>query len=116
VERIELGAYDRRIIEWAKQAQPTTLEMNGFLENHPGLRTSAEVASRLSSKSLLPASIIGLCHWIFSDLDPTQPPGSSPGLPTETASQPIIRSPCFATGSSRCASPAAGSTKPKDSL
>jgi hypothetical protein len=48
---------------------PTGLEMNAFLENRR-LRTSAEIAVKIASRTLLPASIVGLCHWLFSDLDP----------------------------------------------
>ncbi|RLV49008.1 hypothetical protein D9V37_10515 [Nocardioides mangrovicus] len=71
-----LAAVTRRAILWDRgfrvktgSVYPTPLEMNAFLETHPSLRTSAEVATGLSSKSLLPASIVGLCHWLFSAID-----------------------------------------------
>lgn len=47
--------------------------LSGFPDNDQRaryLRTSAEVASKLASRSLLPSSVIGLCHWLCSDLDP----------------------------------------------
>ena len=72
-----LAAVTRRALMWSRGARtntgretPTALEMNAFLETHPELRTSAEVAAKLASRALLPASIFGLCHWLFSDLDP----------------------------------------------
>lgn len=72
-----LAAVTRRALMWERGARtntgsvtPTPLEMNAFLAENPRLRTSAEVAAKLSSRSLLPASIFGLCHWLFSDLDP----------------------------------------------
>lgn len=72
-----LAAVTRRAVMWTRGYRtnagtltPTPLEMNEFLEENPRLRTSAEVASKLSSRSLLPSSVIGLCHWLFSDLDP----------------------------------------------
>lgn len=72
-----LAAVTRRAAMWARgyrtnagNMNPTPLEMNEFLEANPRLRTSADVASRLSSRSLLPNSVVGLCHWLFSDLDP----------------------------------------------
>ena len=48
---------------------PTPLEMNAFLDENPRIRPSAEVAAKLASRALLPASIFGLCHWLFSDRD-----------------------------------------------
>ena len=71
-----LAAVTRRALMWEKGARtntgsvaPTPLEMNAFLDEHPRIRTSAEVAAKLASRALLPASIFGLCHWLFSDLD-----------------------------------------------
>jgi hypothetical protein len=71
-----LAAVTRRAAMWQRGARtntgamrPTPLEMNAFIEANPQIRTSAELASKLATRSLLPASVIGLCHWLFSDLD-----------------------------------------------
>ncbi|MEV7428337.1 hypothetical protein AB0N29_01850 [Nocardioides sp. NPDC092400] len=47
----------------------TPLEMNDFLERHPEIRAPADLASRLASRERLPASVIGLCHYLFAKLD-----------------------------------------------
>lgn len=72
-----LAAVTRRAVMWARGQRtnagnitPTPLEMNEFLDANPRLRTSADLASKLASRSLLPSSVVGLCHWLFSDLDP----------------------------------------------
>jgi hypothetical protein len=58
-------------ISWSTRVvSPTALEMNQFLEENRRLRTSAEIAMRPASGSLLPSSIVGVCHWLFSDLEP----------------------------------------------
>ncbi len=74
-----LAAVTRRAILWDKgyrtktgSLSPTATEMSAFLQQHTRLRGSAEVASKLAPKTMLPASIIGLCHWLFSDLDPDE--------------------------------------------
>jgi hypothetical protein len=71
-----LAAVARRAVMWSKGARtntgairPTPREMNAFLDENPSIRTSAEVAVRLSSRSLLPASVVGLCHWLFAAFD-----------------------------------------------
>lgn len=71
-----LAAVTRRAVLWSGgyrsktgSMTPTSLEMNEFLAGNRRLRTSAEVAVKIASRTLLPASIIGLCHWLFSDLD-----------------------------------------------
>jgi hypothetical protein len=48
--------------------RPTPLEMNLFIDEHPQIRTSAEIASKMASFCCRP-SVIGLCHWLFADLD-----------------------------------------------
>jgi hypothetical protein len=72
-----LAAVVRRAVMWQKGARtntgavrPTAREMNTFVTANPQIRTSADVAARYSTRSLLPASVIGLCHWLFSPLDP----------------------------------------------
>lgn len=71
-----LAAVARRAVMWTKGARtntgairPTPREMNTFIDAHPQIRASADVAARLSSRTLLPASVIGLCHWLFSAID-----------------------------------------------
>lgn len=74
-----LAAIARRAVMWSKGARtntgairPTPREMNAFLDANPQIRSSAELAARLSSRMLLPASVVGLCHWLFSPLDPDE--------------------------------------------
>lgn len=72
-----LASVVRRAVMWQRGARtntgairPTAREMNAFIRENPQIRTSAELAARLSSRSLLPASVVGLSHWLFSPLDP----------------------------------------------
>jgi hypothetical protein len=72
-----LAAVCRRAVMWERgmrtntgAIRPTSLEMDDFLQRHPEIRTSAELAARLASRERLPASVIGLCHWLFSLIDP----------------------------------------------
>jgi hypothetical protein len=72
-----LAAVVRRAVMWQRGARtntgavrPTAREMNTFIDANPQIRTSAELAARLSTRTLLPASVIGLGHWLFSPLDP----------------------------------------------
>ncbi|WP_436702163.1 hypothetical protein [Nocardioides sp. BYT-33-1] len=72
-----LAALVRRALMWdagqrtnAGQLSPTINEMQEFLEDNPEIRTSAEVARKLQSRSLLPGSVLGLSHWLFSAIDP----------------------------------------------
>ena len=72
-----LAAVVRRAVMWQKGTRtntgalrPTAREMNTFVTANPQIRTSAEAAQRHASRSLLPASVIGLCHFLFSAIDP----------------------------------------------
>ncbi len=74
-----LASLVRRAVMWEEgkylntgTVQPTAAEMDAFLEACPEIAYSAEIASKLSSRNLLPASVIGLAHWLFSDIDPDQ--------------------------------------------
>lgn len=74
-----LAAVVRRAVMWQQCARtntgavrPTAGEMNNFIEANPQIRTSAGVAARYATKTFLPASVIGLCHWLFSPLDPDE--------------------------------------------
>lgn len=74
-----LAAVVRRAVMWQRGARtntgavrPTAREMNTFIAENPQIRTSGELAARLSTRTLLPASVIGLCHWLFSPLEPDE--------------------------------------------
>ena len=71
-----LAAVCRRAVMWERgqktntgAIKPTPLEMNDFLERHPEIRASAELAARLASRESLPASVYGLCHYLFAQTD-----------------------------------------------
>lgn len=72
-----LAAVCRRAVMWERgmrtntgAIRPTPLEMTDFLERHPEIRSSADLAARLASRETLPASVYGLCHYLFAELDP----------------------------------------------
>lgn len=71
-----LPAVVRRAVMWERgmrtntgAIKPTALEMDDFLARQPGIRASADLASRLASRERLPASVIGLCHFLFAKID-----------------------------------------------
>ena len=71
-----LAAVARRAVMWERgmktntgAIRPTPLEMTDFLERHPEVRTSADLAARLASRESLPASVYGLCHYLIAKLD-----------------------------------------------
>lgn len=53
----------------ANNARPTHRQLLQFLEEHPELRRSAEIGSRVRTAIPLSASSGGLCHWLFSRID-----------------------------------------------
>ena len=68
-----LAAVCRRAVMWERgmrtntgAIRPTPLEMTDFIERHPEIRSSADLASRLASRERLPASVFGLCHFLFA--------------------------------------------------
>jgi hypothetical protein len=74
-----LAAVARRAVMWERgmrtntgAIRPTPVEMNAFIEEHPEIRASAELAARLASRESLPASVYGLCHYLFAQLDSEQ--------------------------------------------
>lgn len=74
-----LAAVARRAVMWERgmktntgAIRPTPFEMSDFLERHPEVRSSAELAARLASRESLPASVYGLCHYLFAKLDPDE--------------------------------------------
>lgn len=48
---------------------PTNAECLHFLEAHPETRESTQVAAALRKPSKLPASVVGLTHWLFTQID-----------------------------------------------
>jgi hypothetical protein len=71
-----LAAVARRAVMWERgmrtntgAIRPTPLEMNDYLTRNPEIRASADLASRLASRESLPASVYGLCHFLFAKLD-----------------------------------------------
>lgn len=53
----------------ADRARPTHRQLLQYLEDHPGLRRSAEIGSRVRGSVSISASTAGLCHWLFSRID-----------------------------------------------
>lgn len=71
-----LGSILRRTLMWEHGSYrnsgtytPTNTECLTFLEVHPEIRESTQVASTLRKPSRLPASVLGLTHWLFSRID-----------------------------------------------
>ncbi|MEV6737926.1 hypothetical protein AB0N14_13725 [Streptomyces sp. NPDC051104] len=68
-----LGSILRRTLMWEHGSYrnsgtytPTNTECLTFLEEHPEVRESVQVAAALRKPSKLPASVLGLTHWLFS--------------------------------------------------
>ncbi|MFH9013999.1 hypothetical protein ACH4C6_21790 [Streptomyces sp. NPDC017943] len=53
----------------ADRAKPTHRQLLQFLEQHPELRRSAEIGSRVRGAVSISASTAGLCHWLFNRID-----------------------------------------------
>ncbi|MFD5508967.1 hypothetical protein ACFWIB_14490 [Streptomyces sp. NPDC127051] len=71
-----LGALLRRALMWEMGQfrntgayTPTNAECLAFLEDHPECRESALIAAAVRKPSKLPASILGLTHWLFTGID-----------------------------------------------
>lgn len=71
-----LGSILRRTLMWEHGSYrnsgtytPTNTECLNFLDEHPEVRDSTQVASTLRKPSRLPASVLGLTHWLFSRID-----------------------------------------------
>lgn len=71
-----LGALLRRALMWEMGQYrntgaytPTNTECLAYLHQHPDVRASASVAASLRKPSKLPASVLGLTHWLFSRID-----------------------------------------------
>lgn len=50
-------------------ARPTHRQLLQFLKEHPELRRSAEIGSRVRNTIQLSASSGSLCHWLFNKID-----------------------------------------------
>lgn len=73
---VVLGALLRRALMWnmgqyrnTGAHTPTNTECLTFLADHPECRHSATVAVALRKPVALPASIVGLTHWVFTRID-----------------------------------------------
>ncbi len=73
---VQLAAVTRRALMWnlgihrnSGNTPPTNSECLVFLEKNPRLRESTTVAVSLRKSSALPASVVGLTHWVFSGID-----------------------------------------------
>ncbi|WP_344004786.1 hypothetical protein [Nocardioides lentus] len=117
-----LAAVCRRAVMWERgmrtntgAIRPTPLEMDDWLTRHPEIRNSADLANRLASRERLPASVIGLCHWLSANSTATQRRPSSCASQTATASPPPTPSPSSATASPGYDCPADASTRPRAS-
>lgn len=71
-----LGSVLRRVVMWENGSYrnsgtytPTNTECLTFLAVHPETRLSTEVASSLRKPTKLPASVLGLSHWLFTRID-----------------------------------------------
>lgn len=71
-----LGAIIRRVWAWENgmrgdthNAQPTVAQLSEVLEKHPELRVSSDVAASVKRQTPISGSVIGLCHWLFSQID-----------------------------------------------
>lgn len=73
---VVLGALLRRALMWdmgqfrnTGAYTPTNTECLTFLAEHPECRNSATAAVALRKPVALPASIVGLTHWVFTRID-----------------------------------------------
>jgi hypothetical protein len=73
---VQLAAITRRAYMWRQGVYrntgalpPTNTECLNFLESNPRLRESTTIAVSLRKPTALPASILGLTHWVFFDID-----------------------------------------------
>lgn len=71
-----LASVLRRIAMWEEgfrvnsgSLTPTPDEMDDLLEAAPEIRASANIAQKLGTRAMLPSSVVGLCHYLFSAFD-----------------------------------------------
>ncbi len=73
---VALASVIRRALMWTQGQyrnsgaySPTNAECLRFFEQHPKTRDSADLAKALHAPTKLPSSVIGLTHWVFSEID-----------------------------------------------
>ncbi|MEV8523206.1 hypothetical protein AB0451_03460 [Streptomyces sp. NPDC052000] len=73
---VALAAVLRRSLMWTNGQRrntgaytPTNTECLNFLQAHPEARQSAAIARSLHAATKLPASVLGLTHWVCSRID-----------------------------------------------
>jgi hypothetical protein len=73
---VALAAVIRRSLMWTQGQYrntgayaPTNTECLRFFEQHPEIRESADAAKHLRVPSKLPSSVLGLTHWVFTQID-----------------------------------------------
>ncbi len=73
---VSLASVIRRALMWTQGQyrnsgaySPTNTECLRFFEEHPETRESADLAKSLHAPTKLPASVVGLTHWVFSQID-----------------------------------------------
>ncbi|WP_406000722.1 hypothetical protein [Streptomyces sp. NBC_00829] len=59
----------RKNLKTAGRSRPTHRQLLRVLDEHPELRRSAEMASRVRNSVRLSASTGALCHWLFNRVD-----------------------------------------------
>lgn len=77
----DVASITRRVNLWQRGArrgsansQPSVPQMLATLDAHPEIRYSAEVALRVARRLPIQKSVVGLCHWLFGQLDVTDSP------------------------------------------
>lgn len=72
---VGLAAVARRVWAWEngeraepRRETPSGSQLSEVIERHPSLRTSAAIAKGI--KLPIEPSTLGLCHWLFSAIDP----------------------------------------------
>ena len=74
-----LAAILRLIVHWnagrymmpsGGSVRVTHSEMADFLEANPAVRYSAQIGASESIRNVIPGSAIGLCHWLFTTIEP----------------------------------------------
>lgn len=73
---VTLAAVVRRVWYWntglrtnTGNYSPSTSQLLALLEEHPELRDSVEAIRLITSSSQITGSILGLTHWLFSQID-----------------------------------------------
>jgi hypothetical protein len=73
---VTTAAVARRAYMWTQGTysksgyiRPTNQEVLNFFNEHPEIRRSAQLAVQVRNANPLPASVAGLTHWLFSQID-----------------------------------------------